>query len=156
MSPKKNPKNQDYRAYLYRLLSSRPCTEREAVDRLVFRGADPREAANLAAEFRRLGLIDDKAYARLFVEGHRTWGKARICFELRRRGIDEEKMFKAVRETEETENEKARVLAEAWLLQGVEWRKIAGRLNRRGFSPDTVRAVQNRIARASEKGEDKS
>ncbi len=131
---------QDYRAYLYRLLTSRVYTEYEVAEKLVQKGADREEARKLAEEFRELGFIDDEAYARLFADSHDNWGSARIRYELRRRKVAEDKISLALGDTDEIE--KAKPLVENWAASGLEWQKIASRLMRRGFSSRTIGALK--------------
>lgn len=133
-------RNTDLRTYLYRLLSGRPYTRREVVERLARGGADRNEAVTLADEFCDIGLIDDETYARLFVEGHDSWGNDRIRYELRRRGVDDDTIASALSGGDEYE--KARPLVVSWSAQGLEWNKIAARLARRGFSSRTLRSLR--------------
>ena len=130
---------EDFRSYLYKLLVRRPCTEAEALERLLRKGMPRNEASDLVAEFVVLGLIDDAGYARLFVDGHTHWGCERIRHELRRRGIRNDIAAEALEEEDDVE--KARLLAESWAGQGLEWRKIEGRLARRGFSLRTLSSL---------------
>lgn len=135
----------DCRSYLVRLLTGRAYTEREIEQKLLQRKCDPDEVRELISEFRTLGLIDDEAYARLFAEGHESWGNDRIRFELHRRGVDDETIASVL---ENDERERAYPLAEIWSEQGIEWHKIAARLMRRGFSARTIRALEkDRMAR---------
>jgi SOS response regulatory protein OraA/RecX len=132
---------ENLRAYLYRLLTKRPCTRKEAEDRLVARGAGSAEALDLVSEFAALGMIDDASWARLFAEGHESWGEARLRYEMERRGVDEKTIALTLVESGD-EREKARPLVENWIARGVEWEKIAARLCRRGFSARTVRSFR--------------
>jgi len=139
---KEKESGENLRAYLYRLLTRRVCTRKEAEDRLATRGAERAEALDLIAEFVTLGMIDDGAWARLFAEGHESWGRARLRCELERRGIDEETIALTLEESGD-EREKARPLVESWTARGMEWEKIAARLFRRGFSAQTIRSLKN-------------
>ncbi len=131
---------QDYRTYLYRLLTSRVYTEYEVVEKLIQKGADRDEARKLAEEFRELGFIDDEAYARLFADSHENWGSARIRYELRCKKVAEDKISLALEDADEIE--KAKPLVESWTASGLEWQKIASRLMRRGFSSRTIGALK--------------
>lgn len=133
-------KDMDHRAYLYKLLSGRPCTRREIVERLALKGLNHDEAKALADEFCGIGLIDDEMYARLFAEGHESWGNDRIRYELRRRGVTDRMIALALEDGDELE--KARPLVDAWRSQGLAWEKIAARLVRRGFSSRTLRGLE--------------
>lgn len=77
------------------------------------------------------GFLDDEAYARLFVEGHEGWGPLRLRQELKRRGIPDLLAAEAVAGTQE--NVRMEEMIEDWRKTGIEDRKIAGRLIRRGF-----------------------
>lgn len=131
---------QDYREYLYRLLTNRPYTKAEILKRLKGAGCGDSEAESLVYEFSALGLIDDAAYAALFAEGHENWGNERIRFELRRRGIDNPNIAAALESI--NEQERAHALWQLWSSQLLDWKKIASRLARRGFSQRTITKLE--------------
>ena len=136
-------KETDHRSYLYRLLSGRAYTGWEAAERLVQRGLDRSAAEDLVTEFKSLGLIDDRLYAQLFVEGHESWGSERIRGELRRRGVESDVARSALEDLDETEEtERAQRLLSAWNDQGLPWEKITSRLMRRGFSGRVIRSLK--------------
>ena len=137
---KKLKKETDHRSTLYRLLSSRACTGWEAAERLVQRGLDRSAAEDLVTEFQNLGLIDDRLYAQLFVEGHESWGRERIRGELRRLGIEPDVARSALEDLDEIE--RAQRLFSAWSDQGLPWEKITSRLMRRGFSGRVIRSLK--------------
>lgn len=128
-----------HREWLVRLLLRRPCTEREASKRLAERGASEDEAQNLLAELREMQLLDDAAYARLFIEGHEGWGFDRIACELARKGVSQEEVRSALEHYEEEPS--AQELVERWMSAGLERKRIVGRLRRRGFTSRTIRSV---------------
>ena len=136
---KKELSSEEHRLRLFRLLSRVPRPEREARERLAAWGATPEEAEALIAEFRGMSLLDDALYARLFVEGHESWGDDRIACELSRRGIALQDVVSALEGRDE--EAQARALAAGWLAGGMETRRIVGRLWRRGFSGRTIRSV---------------
>ncbi|MBQ7214823.1 MAG: RecX family transcriptional regulator [Synergistaceae bacterium] len=84
------------------------------------------------------GLVDDEAYARLFAEGHTSWGNAKISHELSVRGVSQEDIRLAIDGIAD-EAERACELVEAWRKSGVEDRKIVSRLLSRGFTNRAVR-----------------
>jgi regulatory protein len=127
------------RTYLYRLLLRHPCTRKEAADRLAGRGGDPNDVRRLVTEFEEMGLIDDENWARLYVEGHSDRGAARLRHELRQRGVAENTIDQVLEEGDD--QAKAEDLAAEWSARGLEWKKIAARLVRRGFSSRTVSRI---------------
>ena len=89
------------------------------------------------------GLVDDEAYARLFAEGHTSWGNAKISRELSVRGVSQEDIRLAIDDIAD-EAERACELMDAWRNEDVEDRKIQARLLSRGF---TNRAVSYALHR---------
>lgn len=79
------------------------------------------------------GLIDDSAYARLFADGHTSWGNAKISHELSVRGVSREDIRLALDDIVD-ESERAQELAEGWRKSGIEDKKITARLISRGFT----------------------
>ncbi|MDO4786278.1 MAG: regulatory protein RecX [Fretibacterium sp.] len=128
-----------HRTWLMRLLTRKPHTEREVLERLLERGLASEEAEGLLEEFRMLQLLDDTAYSRLFAEGHEGWGNDRIDYELSRRGVSREDIRTALSEVDE--QERARELVGDWLDRGMELKRIIGRLRARGFSGRTINSV---------------
>ena len=139
MQEEKGLSPQAHRLRLFRLLSRVPRPEREVRERLAAWGATPEEAEALIVEFRGMSLLDDALYARLFVEGHESWGDDRIACELSRRGIVRRDVVSALEGRDE--EAEARALAAGWLAGGTEAGRIVGRLRRRGFSGRTIRSV---------------
>lgn len=76
-----------------RKLSARERTEKEILDFLKEAGCTHEEAAEITAEFREWGYIDDEKYCRRYFEYGRSKGKAapRIVSELTQKGISSEK-----------------------------------------------------------------
>ena len=139
MQEEKGLSPEQHRLRLFRLLSRAPRPEREVRERLAAWGATPEEAEALIVEFRGMSLLDDALYARLFVEGHESWGDDRIACELSRRGIVRWDVVSALEGRDE--EAEARALAAGWLAGGTEAGRIVGRLRRRGFSGRTIRSV---------------
>ena len=139
MQEEKGLSPEQHRLRLFRLLSRAPRPEREVRERLAAWGATPEEAEALIVEFRGMSLLDDALYARLFVEGHESWGDDRIVRELSRRGIVRRDVVSALEGRDE--EAEARALAAGWLAGGTEAGRIVGRLRRRGFSGRTIRSV---------------
>lgn len=131
--------------YVSSLLSHGVWTKAEALGKLRARGVSEEEAVMVVEKFGEAGLFDDEAYAFLFVESHPEWGVYRLQDELRRRGVASEYIQRALEKTDEEEN--ALCLAAEWFRNGMDPRKIEGRLLRRGFSRG---ACRNALERACE------
>ena len=86
------------------------------------------------------GLIDDLGYARLFADGHVSWGNAKIAYELGVRGVSRENVRIALDEIDD-EEERAREISESLRKSGLDERKIRARLISRGFSSRAVYEV---------------
>lgn len=124
------------REEFFEFLLRKACTAKQARDYLERKKAE--EIDVLMSEAEGMGLIDDEAYARLFVEGHMSWGNLKIHHELAMRGVSDREISAALNEAE-GEGERARELAEGWRTSGLEDRKIAARLMSRGFTNSAVR-----------------
>ena len=95
---------------------------------------------SLMNEAEETGLIDDLAYARLFADGHSSWGNAKISYELSLKGISRENVRLALEDIAD-ESDRAREIAESLRKSGLEERKIKSRLISRGFSGRAVSSV---------------
>lgn len=93
--------------------------------------AGKQEAEEILSDLILAGFLNDSLYARLFVEGHSSWGADRLRHELKRRGIDAALAAAAIEEA--ADPGAAEELVREWRKNGVDDRKIAGRLARRGF-----------------------
>ncbi len=125
--------------YILALLSRGAWTKKQVLEKLASRGAGKDRAEGLVRKYADAGYLDDRSYALLFAETHGDWGCRRLRDELRRRGVKDSLIASAL----ETVDEEARALhlAAAWHRQGMEGRKMEGRLLRRGFSPSLCRKV---------------
>jgi SOS response regulatory protein OraA/RecX len=108
-----------------------PKTARQAGKWLEKNGAGEQEVEEILADLTLAGFLDDRLYARLFVEGHSLWGVDRLRHELKRRGITGKVAESAIEEA--ANPDAAAELVREWRKQGVDDRKIAARLARRGF-----------------------
>lgn len=118
------------------ILARWPKTVHQALKWLENRGAGEEEANRIIDLLVETGSLDDALYARLFVEGHGGWGPLRLRQELRRRGICDTLVSAAIEETSDPG-----IIVEMirdWRRAGIDDRRIAGRLIRRGFSPGEV------------------
>ena len=142
---KKKPGAKKPEEYVHSLLTSGVWPKAVVLRKLQDRGIPEEEAEMLIDKYEEAGFFDDGAYALLFVESHPEWGIYRIRDELRRRGVAQEHILKALEEKDEDEN--AAALAGEWIRMGIDRRKIGERLLRRGFSRN---ACRNALERACE------
>ena len=87
--PGGNGMKREHSALLAKILSRTAMTEAMLRLRLHRQGLCGDEADSLVRDAHDLGMVDDEAYARLFVEGHQSWGNRRIRDDLRRRGVSD-------------------------------------------------------------------
>ncbi len=123
----------------------------ELSDRLAKKNVPDDVAQRLLDRFEEVGLVDDEAFARSWVDSRqRTRGLARraLAQELRRKGIDDETTREVLSEVDpRAEEEAARALVRKRLrgLRGVDdtaaARRLAGMLARKGYSAGLAFAV---------------
>jgi regulatory protein len=139
------------RTILLDQLTGRARTRRELADKLRSKRVPDEVATRLLDRFTEVGLIDDAAFARLWVESrHASRGLARraLADELRRKGVDADVVREAVDEVDPADEEAAaRALVRKRLrsLQRVDrataTRRLAGMLARKGYSAGLAFAV---------------
>jgi regulatory protein len=139
------------RTILLDQLTGRARSRRELADKLRSRGVPDDLAARLLDRFTEVGLVDDAAFARQWVESRRSSrGLARraLADELRRKGVDAEVAREALEELPpDAEEEAARALVRKKLrsLQRVDrataTRRLAGMLARKGYPAGLSYAV---------------
>ncbi len=124
-----------------RLLAVRAHGEEELRRKLLRRGCLPGEVEAALAQLRRAGYLDDLEVARSLVRRRsRARGRALIERELMSLGISSEVTAQALTElSEQAEAAAARHLIES--APGLQRRRLAGRLQRRGFLPSQVRRL---------------
>ena len=122
-------------------LMKKPCTRKQAYEYLSRMKIPNEQISRMMNEAEDSGMIDDSAYARLFADGHLSWGNAKISYELAMRGVSRENIRLALDEIDD-EAERACEIAEGWRKSGIEGRKIRTRLISRGF---TGRAVDEAL-----------
>ena len=130
------PPNDEAREKFFAYLLRKPCTRKQAVEYLS-RMKFPESLINEAED---AGLIDDLGYARLFADGHVSWGNAKIAYELGVRGVSRENVRIALDEIDD-EAERAREISESLRKSGLNERKIRARLIPRGFSSRAVSEI---------------
>jgi regulatory protein len=143
-----------------RLLDAMPRTERQLREALEKRGIPPEVATGLVERYVEVGLLDDRAYARVWVESRvRTRGLGRMALrqELRRKGVADELIEQALSEVDPqdafdaaVEQVRPRVARCTLPLTAGDERRLIAFLARRGHSPqaarDAVRAAAAEVA----------
>ncbi len=139
------------RTILLDQLTGRARTRRELADKLRSRNVPDEVATRLLDRFTEVGLIDDAAFARLWVESRqssRGLAKRALSDELRRKGVDAEIVREAVDEVDPADEEAAaRRLVRKKLpsLRKVDsttaTRRLVGMLARKGYPPGMAYAV---------------
>jgi regulatory protein len=150
------------RKILLDTLTGQARSRQELADKLAKRGVPDELAAQLLDRFTEVGLIDDAAYARQWVESrHRSRGLAprALAQELRRKGIDDEDAKTALEQIDEGDQRAAaRALVDKKLrsMRGLDHqvatRRLAGMLARKGYpSGLAMRVVQEALAGEGER-----
>jgi len=129
------------------LLSYRPRSEAEIRERLTER-YDPETAGEVLERLRRSGLVDDREFARYWVQNrleHNPRGAVALRQELYQKGVDESAIEEALAEYDEEEAAARAAEMARRKLRGlppdVFRRRLTDYLLRRGFSYGVVRAV---------------
>jgi regulatory protein len=145
------------RAIVLRQLTGQPRTRAELARALARRGVADDVVERVLGRFSEVGLIDDAAFARAWVDSrHAGRGLARraLAYELRRRGVEDEDLDAAVGQlSPETELATARALVARRLpaTRGVDGRarvrRLVGMLARKGYSPGlALKVVREALA----------
>ena len=144
-----------------RFLSYRPRSEREVADHLRRKGFDARTVEAELERLRRVGLVDDRAFARFWVESRtafRPRSRRALQAELRRKGVPLAIIREVLQETSPDERALALRLARerARRLRGLDpltfRRRLAAYLIRRGFEGELVMEILRTMEQ--EEGED--
>lgn len=128
-----------------RLLSAAPRTRAQLADALRRKGVPEDAAERVLGRLTEVGLIDDAAFARAWVQSrHLGRGLARraLASELRRRGVADETVNEAVEILEPQQEERTarelvarRLPATRGLDPAKRMRRLVGMLARKGYSP---------------------
>jgi regulatory protein len=131
------------RTILLDSLTGQARTRKELADKLAKREVPEEVASELLDRFTEVGLIDDSAYARQWVESrHRSRGLAprALAQELRRKGVGDEEAKEALEQIDEDDQRSAaRALVDkklrsmSGLDRQVATRRLAGLLARKGY-----------------------
>lgn len=145
----------DHRAWeaALRLLESRPRTEREIRDRLRLKTYSPEQIEGVVTRLRELGLINDRQFAKMWVENRATFkpkGAQALRQELARKGVDREVAAAVIAantnaETEASQCAEVARQAARRYRNAPDWptfqRKLAGFLQRRGFGHAVIKPI---------------
>jgi regulatory protein len=127
-----------------RLLAQRRLTAAQLHDKLTRKGFDDEAAADAVASCKRDGLVDDRLFAALYVEGKRgPSGDARLVAELVKRGIDRETARRSVAVSSAPEHERAVEAYERMrrLQPTLSYQSAARKLERLGFPASLIYRV---------------
>lgn len=132
-------------------LSVKARSRHELEERLAKRNVPDDVAGRLLDRFEEVGLVDDEAFARAWVEGRqRSRGLARtaLAVELRRKGIDDETARTVLAEVDPGDEETAarllvrkKMRSMGGLEEQVAARRLVGMLARKGYSAGLAHAV---------------
>lgn len=145
------------------LLRYRPRSRAELAGRLRRRGIAPAAVEALLTDLAQTGTVDDRRFARLWVDGRLAAGRRgphRLRAELRLKGVAsdiiEETLHAAL--PPEQEEQLAAAAAARYLSRGqalpadVRLRRLAGLLRRRGFSGSAIAPILRETARQLGRG----
>lgn len=138
----------------YRFLTYRPRSRAEIVKKLQDKEFDEAIVEAVLADLERLGYVNDRQFAGQWAAGRirlRGFGRRRIELELKKKGIDGDIIAGTLRAVcgADAELETAMQAAERKLLsmkaldRDTRRRRLAGFLERKGFSFEVIRAVIN-------------
>ncbi|MDQ6527134.1 regulatory protein RecX [Nocardioides sp. LHD-245] len=132
-------------------LSIKARSRRELEDRLARRNVPQDVTERLLDRFEEVGLVDDEAFARAWVEGRqRSRGLARtaLAVELRRKGVADETAKAVLAEVDPGDEEEAarglvrkKLRSMRGLDEQVATRRLVGMLARKGYSPGLAYSV---------------
>ena len=133
---------------IYRLLKFRLRSEKEIRDKLRAKGFADHIIEHSIEYFKNLELMDDRTFAREWITSRlaRPFGKNRILYELKEKGIDpeilREELDCATRQYSESDIATALALRQSLKYKNIDRPKMKQRvysyLLRRGFSSDTI------------------
>jgi len=145
------------RQILLRRLTDQPRSRAELAEALAKRHVPDDVATRLLARFTEVGLIDDEAFARAWVQSRLTGkGLARraLAVELRRKGIDDDLARQVLDGVEPDDQDAAaravvrrKLRSTRGLDPQVRTRRLASALARKGYSPGAaLRVVREELA----------
>ena len=143
------------RSILLRRLEAAPRTRAQLEATLRERDVPDEVAARVLDRFEEVGLIDDRLFARMWVDSRqagRLLSRRALSAELRRRGVADEVVRDAVETVSaEDELEAARAIARrkarsvVGLPRATQVRRLSGALARRGYGPGITAQVVREV-----------
>ena len=127
-------------SYALKLLAKKDYTEAELRQKFKIREFEEEEAERALLFLAEKKFLDDRRYATLYRNSHRTRGDIRIRFELVRKGIPEDIIAEVLSEPRGDEEQYIRELAVSWIEK------------KRGKYPDKFKLKANLIAKLSRQG----
>ena len=139
----------------YNYLSYRARSIKEVRDKLVQKEFAEEIVEQVVADLQRQKLLDDREFARRFVEARlgRANGSRKLAMELRRKGVESEIVDETVAEFADTLDSEERAIAllgkQAWRYRGLERdkakRRMLGFLARRGYDAQMARSAVDKV-----------
>ena len=131
------------------LLSRRPMSEKELIDKLIRKGEDEETAADCARWLRENGFLNDESYAAAVARHYaaKGYGPGRVRAELSRRGVGRELWDDTLQAMPENTDKLDRFIA-ARLTDPEDRdqvRKVSAALYRRGYSWEEIRSALRRF-----------
>ena len=131
------------------LLSRRPMSEKELIDKLIRKGEDEETAADCARWLRENGFLDDESYAAAVARHYaaKGYGPGRVRAELSRRGVDRELWDGTIEAMPENRDRLDRFIASRLTdpEDREQIRKVSAALYRRGYSWEEIRSALGRF-----------
>ena len=131
------------------LLSRRPMSEKELVDKLIRKGEDEETAEECARWLREKGFLDDESYAAAVARHYsaKGYGQGRVRAELSRRGIDRALWEDTLEAMPENSDKMDRFIASRLTdpEDREQVRKVSAALYRRGYSWEEIRSALRRF-----------
>lgn len=143
--------------YALKLLSYRQRSHKELADRLRMKGHKDAAIDAVLTSLKKLNLINDEAFARSLAEKRTSGkpaGKELLSQELREKGIAPEIIVKVCEDVFAERSEESLALTAAHnklrssqnLDSSTHTRRLYSYLRRRGFSPDVIQSVMEKIS----------
>ena len=131
------------------LLSRRPMSEKELVDKLIRKGEDEETAADCARWLRENGFLNDESYAAAVARHYaaKGYGPGRVRAELSRRGVDRELWDDTLEAMPENTDKLDRFISSRLTdpEDRDQVRKVSAALYRRGYSWEEIRSALRRF-----------
>ncbi len=146
-----------------RLLGLRPRSERELRSYFDRHRFAPEIQETVLARLGELGLVDDRAFARMWVEDRQAFrprSARALKAELRQKGVEAEAVEAALEGTNDEQAAYQAALKASRRLRGLSWevfrRRLGSALARRGFDYEVIKPVVERVWSQAEGADEES